>query len=315
MERLNRVGIKNISADSILLTAGSQQGLDFSGKIFLDPGDAVVLEKPSYLGAINAFKAYECDFIDVPMDDGGMIMEELEAVLKNNANVKFIYVIPDFQNPTGKTWSVERRKQLVQMACKYDTIIVEDNPYYELRYEGEIPPAIKAFDTDGRVVFLGTFSKTLSPGLRMGWICAREEILQKYNLIKQGSDLQVNSMTQREINTYLEMYDLDERIEMLKVVYKKRRDLMVEEMKKNFPPEVKIFVPQGGLFVWLEFPEDVNTVELFKKALEKNVAFVPGDPFYPNEGGQNTCRLSFSSMTEDKIVEGIGRLAAAIKEM
>ncbi len=315
VKRLNRVGIKGISAGNILLTSGSQQGLDFSGKIFLDPGDAVVLEKPSYLGAINAFKAYECKFIDIPMDDEGMIMEELEAVLKNNENVKFIYVIPDFQNPTGKTWSVERRKQLVHMACKYDTIIVEDNPYYELRYEGEIPPAIKAFDTEGRVVFLGTFSKTLSPGLRMGWICASEEILNKYNLIKQGSDLQVNSMTQREINTYLEMYNLDERIEMLKGVYKKRRDLMVEEMKKNFPPEVKIYVPQGGLFVWLEFPENVNTLDLFKKALEKNVAFVPGDPFYPNEGGQNTCRLSFSSMTEDKIVEGIGRLAAAIKEM
>lgn len=315
VERLNRLGIEGISAKNILLTSGSQQGLDFSGKIFLDPGDVVICERPSYLGAINAFKAYECRFVDIPMDDDGMIMEKLEKALQANTRVKFIYVIPDFQNPTGKTWSAERRRELVKMADKYDKVIIEDNPYYELRYEGETPPAIKSFDREGRVIFLGTFSKTLSPGLRMGWVCACDEILNKYNLIKQGSDLQVNSLTQRQLNAYLEMYDLDARIEDLKEVYRKRRDLMVSEMKKNFPEGVKIFVPQGGLFVWLEFPRNINTTELMIKALEKNVAFVPGDPFYPNGGGENTCRFSFSNMPDDKIIEGIRRMGEVVREI
>lgn len=315
VERLGRLGIKGIDKNNILLTSGSQQGLDFSGKVFLDPGDVVICEKPSYLGAINAFKAYECKFIDVPMDDGGMIMEDLEKALTDNTGVKYIYVIPDFQNPTGKTWSVARRKELVDMANRYDTIIIEDNPYYELRYEGEIPPAVKSFDTEGRVVFLGTFSKTFSPGLRMGWVCADQEILMKYNLIKQGSDLQVNTLTQMQLNTYIESYDFDARIEDIKKVYRHRRDLMVQKMKENFPEDVKVFVPEGGLFVWLEFPESVNTTQLMIKALERNVAFVPGDPFYPNGGGENACRFSFSNMPDDKIIEGIGRMGEVIKEM
>ncbi|MBA1334106.1 MAG: Aspartate aminotransferase (AspB-4) [Firmicutes bacterium] len=315
VERLNRLGIEGIDKNNILLTSGSQQGLDFSGKVFLDPGDVVICEKPSYLGAINAFKAYQCKFADIPMDDGGMIMEDLEKALMDNPRVKYIYVIPDFQNPTGKTWSVGRRKELVDMANRYDTIIIEDNPYYELRYEGEIPPAVKSFDTEGRVVFLGTFSKTFSPGLRMGWVCANEEILMKYNLIKQGSDLQVNTLTQMQLNTYIETYDFDARIEEIKKVYRHRRDLMVQMMKENFPEDVKIFVPEGGLFVWLEFPENVNTTQLMLKALEKNVAFVPGDPFYPNGGGENTCRFSFSNMPDEKIIEGIRRMGEVIKEM
>ncbi|MDI6706057.1 MAG: PLP-dependent aminotransferase family protein [Bacillota bacterium] len=315
VERLNRLGIEGIDKNNILLTSGSQQGLDFSGKVFLDPGDVVICEKPSYLGAINAFKAYQCKFVDIPMDDGGMIMEDLEKALMDNPRVKYIYVIPDFQNPTGKTWSVGRRKELVDMANRYDTIIIEDNPYYELRYEGEIPPAVKSFDTEGRVVFLGTFSKTFSPGLRMGWVCANEEILMKYNLIKQGSDLQVNTLTQMQLNTYIETYDFDARIEEIKKVYRHRRDLMVQMMKENFPEDVKIFVPEGGLFVWLEFPENVNTTQLMLKALEKNVAFVPGDPFYPNGGGENTCRFSFSNMPDEKIIEGIRRMGEVIKEM
>lgn len=313
--RLGRVGIKNITANNILLTSGSQQGLDFSGKVFLDPGDVVVCERPSYLGAINAFKAYQCKFVDIPMDDRGMIMEELEKTLESTPNVKFIYVVPDFQNPTGKTWPVERRKKLVELANKYNVVVIEDNPYYELRYEGEMPPAIKSFDTEGRVVFLGTFSKTFCPGLRMGWVCASEEILNKYNLVKQASDLQVNSLTQRELNAYLEMYDLDARIEEIKKVYKKRRDLMLQEIKNNFPPEVKVVKAEGGLFLWLEFPEHIDTTELMKKTLERNVAFVPGAPFYPNGGGHNTCRLNYSNMPEDKIVEGIRRLAEVIKEV
>jgi 2-aminoadipate transaminase len=315
VKRLGRVGIKGITADNILLTSGSQQGLDFCGKIFVNPGDLVVCESPSYLGALNAFKAYECQFADIPMDDQGIIMTELEETLRNNAKVKFIYVIPDFQNPSGRTWSLERRKQLVEMANRYDAVIIEDSPYYELRYEGEPQPAIKSFDTQNRVVYLGTFSKTLAPGMRLGWICAGEEILGKFNLVKQGADLQVNSLTQRQVNKYMEMYDLDARIEYLIGVYRKRRAVMIEQMEKCLPKEVKISVPQGGLFVWLEFPEHINTTELMKKALEKNVAFIPGDPFYPNGGGQNSARFSFSAIPEERIIEGITRLGQAVKEI
>ncbi len=314
-KRLGGIGIENISADNILFTAGSQQGLDFCGKVFLDPGDAVVCERPSYLGAINAFRAYECQFIDIPMDDEGILMEDLERVLRSNKRIKFIYVIPDFQNPTGKSWSVERRKALVVLANRYDKVIIEDNPYYELRYSGEPKPAIKSFDTQDRVVFLGTFSKTLAPGLRIGWICAGDEILGKYNLIKQGADLQVNSLTQRQINTYMEMYDLDARIEELIKVYRSRREVMVEQMKKHFPKEVNISIADGGLFLWVEFPEHINTTELMPRVLEKNVAYIPGAPFYPNGGGENTARFSFSAMPEEKIIEGIKRMGEALEEL
>lgn len=278
VERLDRIGIKGITADNVLFTSGSQQGLDFSAKVFIDPGDVVICERPSYLGAINAFRAYECKFVDIPMDDEGMLMDQLEQALKTYPNVKFIYVIPDFQNPTGKSWSTERRKQLVELANKYNTVIVEDNPYYELRYSGEPKPAIKSFDTQDRVVFLGTFSKTLAPGLRIGWVCAGSEILTKYNLVKQGADLQVNSLTQRQINKYLEMYDLDSRINDLIEVYRRRREVMVQQMKKCFPEEVKIDIADGGLFLWVEFPEHINTTELMPKVLEKNVAYIPGAP-------------------------------------
>jgi len=315
VERLGRIGIKGITADNVLFTSGSQQGLDFSAKVFIDPGDVVICERPSYLGAINAFRAYECKFVDIPMDDEGMLMDQLEQALKTYPNVKFIYVIPDFQNPTGKSWSTERRKQLVELANKYNTVIVEDNPYYELRYSGEPKPAIKSFDTQDRVVFLGTFSKTLAPGLRIGWVCAGSEILTKYNLVKQGADLQVNSLTQRQINKYLEMYDLDSRINDLIEVYRRRREVMVQQMKKCFPEEVKIDIADGGLFLWVEFPEHINTTELMPKVLEKNVAYIPGAPFYPNGGGENTARFSFSAMPEEKIIEGITRMGEALKEL
>lgn len=315
-ERMNKTtGTKNITAENILITAGSQQGLDFSGKIFLNPDDVVVCESPSYLGAINAFKAYECKFADIPTDDEGMIMEDLEKTLQTVENIKFIYVIADFQNPTGKTWSVDRRKKLIELANKYDTIIVEDNPYYEMRYEGEIPPSIKSFDTEDRVIFLGTFSKIFCPGLRMGWVCAEPELLNKYNLVKQGADLQVSSIAQREINAFMDMYDMDARIKELVDVYRKRKDAMVNSINKYFPENVKFSYPEGGLFLWIELPEHINATKMMDKTLEKKVAYVPGESFFPNGGGLNTARLNFSAMPEDKIEEGIKRLAEVIKEM
>lgn len=303
----------HVEGKDILVTSGSQQGLDFTAKLFINPGDTIILEKPSYLGAINAFKAYEPNFVDIELEDDGMNMDELEEALKTTENVKFIYIIPDFQNPSGKTWSLEKRKKLVELGNKYDVAIVEDNPYGELRFEGELLPSIKHFDTEGRVVYLGTFSKILCPGFRLGWIAASPEVLNKYILMKQGADLQSSTISQIEVATYLEKYNIEDHIEKIKETYKRRRDLMINVMKEEFPKEIKYTIPEGGLFTWVTLPEYMNSRDLAVKALEKNVAYVPGGSFYANGGHENDMRLNYSAMEDDKIVEGMKRLAEVIK--
>lgn len=313
-KRMKKYGV-DTDMKNILITSGSQQGLDFTGKIFLDKDDVVLCESPSYLGALNAFKAYEPKFIEIPTDDDGMNMEELEKVLKTTDNVKVLYVIPDFQNPSGRTWSVERRKKVIELANKYNLPIVEDNPYGELRFEGEIPPSIKSFDTEGRVIFLGTFSKTLCPGFRLGWTCADYEVLNKYILIKQGADLQASTFSQMILDRFLTEYDLDEHIEKIKSVYSKRRDLMIKTMREEFPEDIEFTVPEGGLFTWVTLPESINARDLATKCIEKKVAFVPGGSFYPNGGNENTLRINYSNMDEERIVIGVKRLAESIKEM
>ena len=313
-KRMEKVHV-NITPDDILVTSGSQQGLDFAAKIFINPGDIIICESPSYLGAINAFKAYEPKFVEIDTDDEGMIMEDLEEALKNNDNVRFIYVIPDFQNPSGKTWSVERRKKLVELANKYNVAILEDNPYGELRFEGEILPAVKHYDTEGRVIFLGTFSKIFCPGLRLGWVVADGEVLNKFVMVKQGADLQSSTISQMEVAKFLETYDIEEHIEKIKVVYKKRRDLMMKTMEEEFPEEVTFTYPEGGLFTWVVLPEHMNAREIAVKALEENVAFVPGGSFFPNGGHENTFRMNYSNMDEERIVEGVKRLGKVLKEM
>lgn len=313
-ESMKKFGIE-ASADDILVTNGSQQGLDFTGKIFFNPDDIILCESPSYLGALNAFKAYQPKFIEVPTDENGMKMDELEKILKENDRVRVIYVIPEFQNPSGRSWSIERRKKLVELANKYDLPIVEDNPYGELRFEGELTPSVKHFDTEGRVIYLGTYSKTFCPGYRIGWVCASPELLNKYILVKQGADLQASTISQMSLNKYLEKYDLDAHIEKLKEVYKRRRDLMLKTMDEEFPKEVKYTRPTGGLFTWAVLPEHINARELAVKAIEKKVAFVPGGSFFPNGGQENTMRINYSTMDEENIVIGIKRLAECIKEM
>jgi len=313
-KRMEKVHV-NITPDDILVTSGSQQGLDFAAKIFINPGDIIICESPSYLGAINAFKAYEPKFLEIDTDDEGMIMEDLEEALKNNENVKFIYVIPDFQNPSGKTWSAGRRKTLVELANKYNVAIVEDNPYGELRFEGEILPAVKHYDTEGRVIFLGTFSKIFCPGLRLGWVVADKEVLNKFVMVKQGADLQSSTISQMEVAKFLEIYDIEKHIEKIKVVYKKRRDLMMKTMEEEFPKGVKFTYPEGGLFTWVVLPEHMNAREIAVKALEENVAFVPGGSFFPNGGNENTFRMNYSNMDEDRIVEGVKRLGKVLREM
>ena len=313
-DRLKRVGIV-ANKDDILITSGSQQGLDFTAKIFINPGDFVLCESPSYLGALNAFKAYECDFKEIDTDSNGMVLSHLESVIQTTPTAKFIYVIPDFQNPSGRTWSEERRRGLVEIANKYNLVIIEDNPYGELRFDGEAIQTIKSFDTEGRVVYLGTFSKTFSPGMRIGWVLASPEVLNKYIMVKQSADLQTSSMSQRELNEYLELYDFDAHIDTIKRVYKVRRDLMIETVREEFPSAAEVEIPCGGLFAWVKLPKSVDTKEVLVKAIENKVAFVPGGSFFPNGGQENFMRLNFSNMSEEKIVEGIKRLGKILKEI
>ena len=305
-------------ADHILVTSGSQQGLDFSARVFLNPGDVVLLESPSYLGAVNAFKAAEPTFIEVPTDDGGMIMEELEKILATTENVKMIYVIPDFQNPTGRTWDLDRRHKFMEIVNRYEIPVVEDNPYGELRFEGEYMPALKSLDTKGLVVYLGTFSKILAPGYRIGWVCAEDEILAKYNFMEQAASLQASTIGQMETSKWIDMFDLDGHVAKIREVYKKRRDVMLETLKNNLPEGCVCTNPVGGLFTWVVLPESFNSEEKMKelqmKCLEKNVAFVAGGSFFPNGGHENTLRLNYSCMPEEKIVKGITALCETIKE-
>ena len=300
-------------AEHILITSGSQQGLDFSGRVFLDKGDVVLMESPSYLGAINAFKACEPTFLEVPTDDDGMVMEELEKILQTTENVKMIYVIPDFQNPTGRTWSLERRQKFMEIINRYEIPVIEDNPYGELRFENEDMPALKSLDTKGLVVFLGTFSKILMPGYRLGWVCASDEILSMYNFIKQGADLQTPTVTQLEVNAYIDLFDLDAHVDKIRELYRHRRDVMMQAMEEYFPKEAKFTHPDGGLFTWVELPDYINTRDMALQCLQKKVAYVPGGSFFPNGGQENCFRMNYSCMPDEKIVEGVKAIAEVIR--
>lgn len=313
-ERMNRKLKTNVSKDDLLITSGSQQGLDFAGKIFLDEGDVVLVESPSYLGALNAFKAYCPKFIEVPTDKDGMIIEELEKILETTENVKMIYVIPDFQNPTGKTWSMERRERFMDVINKFEMPVVEDNPYGELRFEGEILPSLKAMDEKGLVMFLGSFSKIFCPGYRIGWVAASPELLSKFIFVKQGADLQASTISQREVSKFIDVYDLDAHVEKIKTVYRRRRDVMLKTIDETFPEGIEHTYPEGGLFTWVDLPQHLDARKIMEKCLENNVAYVPGGSFFPNGGKENTFRLNYSNMPDEKIVEGVKRLADALKD-
>lgn len=312
--RMEKVGCKDVKPEDIQILSGSQQGLDFVPRIFIDPGDYIIVESPTYLGALNAFKAYEPKFLQVALDEDGMILEDLEEKLKNHDNVKFIYVISDFQNPSGKTWTLERRKGLIELANKYDVMILEDNPYGELRFEGEVQPSLRSLDTEDRVIFMGTFSKIFSPGIRVGWFNAAPKVLEKFNLVKQGADLQTSTTTQMILSQFLDDNDLEAHIDEIIKVYGKRKNVMVDAMKKYFPEEVTFTNPEGGLFLWVTLPEGLNARDIAVKAIEQKVAFVPGGAFYPESPEENHFRLNYSCMPEDKIEEGIKRLGEVLHD-
>jgi len=311
-----KFGCAGLEPEDLIITSGSQQGIDFSGRLFLNKGDIVLVESPTYLGAISAFRAYEPRFVEIATDGQGMIIADLEEKIRRyGEQIKLIYVIPDFQNPTGNTWSLARRRALLALAKAHDLMIIEDNPYGALRYENAILPAIFSLDTDARknVVFLGSFSKIFCPGYRLAWVLASPDILSKYVLIKQGADLQSSSISQREVSLFLDRYNLDDHIAKIVRLYRSRRDLMLNSLDGQFPVSVRYTRPEGGLFLWLTFPARIDSEALALKCLERKVAYVPGRPFYPNGGPRNQARLNFSAMPEPKIQQGIGIMAEMIK--
>jgi 2-aminoadipate transaminase len=314
-ERMNaRLGTRR-RPDEILITCASQQGLDLTGKVFLDEGDEVLCEGPTYLGAISAFRAYQVRFVEVPTDDEGMVVPELERLLDRCTRAKLVYVVPDFQNPSGRTWSLARRRALIEAARRHRLVVVEDNPYSEVRFEGEHLPAITSLDNDSRVVFLGTFSKIFSPGMRIGWVAAPRPILEKYVLAKQGADLHTSTLAQMMLAAYLESYDLDANLVRVREAYRARRAAMVRALEREMPAGVRFTRPAGGLFLWVELPSGVDARRLLEVCLAHDVAFVPGESFFPNGGHANTLRLNYSNMPEERIEEGVRRLAAALRDL
>ncbi len=318
----------NCSTKELIVTSASQQSLDLVAKIFLDRGDLVVTENPSYLGAMSAFRSYGARFLAIEMDERGMrtaFLRERLAELKKTAGTgneyyqnmpKFIYTIPDFQNPTGITMSMERRQELMEIAEEFDMIIVEDVPYRWLRYSGEEYPMLSAMDRQNRVIGLFTFSKILSPGMRLGWLTADERIMDKLVQAKQATDLCTSAFSQSIAERFISGGQIDVRIKRNIDIYRKKRDLMVGELKKNLEglKGVEINEPSGGLFLWISLPEDIDTDELFIEAIDRNVAYVIGSAFFPNGGGHNTMRLNFSYPSEEEIVTGISRLSSLIRD-
>ncbi len=297
---------RHVSTDvsEIMITTGSQQGLDLCGKVFINPGDKIACESPTYLAAISALKPYQPQFVEIDMDDEGMCLDHLEMQLKNG-DIKFVYTIPDFQNPSGRSMTLERRKAMVALANKYKVLIVEDSPYSELAYDHEPYAPLKSFDTEGRVIYLSTFSKIVCPGFRVGWICADEKYLSKYITLKQGMDLHTNQFSQYMIENYFSKYDMDQQIDQIRSLYKTKRDAMIEAIELHFPKSVKTSRPTGGMFLWVELPEGIDSKALLPKALEKKVAYVSGEAFYPNTPKKNTMRLNFSNSSVPEIHKGI----------
>ena len=318
----SRYGI-GAKPENVLITSGSQQALDLIGKLLVNPGDNLLVEAPTYLGALLAFNVYGANYVSVPADNDGLQTDRLEQALRGGP--KFMYLLPNFQNPSGVTLSVERRKAAVALAEKYGIPIIEDDPYGQLRYEGEHLPSLLVLDRAslrrdngyqlGNVIYLSTFSKTLAPGLRLGWIVAPPDVIARLVQLKQGADLHTSTFTQMVAYEAARGGFLDQHIRRLREVYRERRDVMLAALEEHFPPEVTWTRPAGGLFLWVRLLEAMDSHRLLEAALRQNVAFVPGDSFFANgDEGRRYCRLNFSNARPEMIREGIRRLAAAVRE-
>jgi 2-aminoadipate transaminase len=323
-EMISRHSIRsgmNVDISNILITSGSQQALDLLGKIFINRGDRILVESPTYLGALQAWNAYGADYITVPVDEYGMKTDLLEEALR--IGPKFIYVLPNFQNPTGTTLPIERRMKVIELADRYGVPIVEDDPYGQLRFEGEDLPSVEILDSrmreqngtyTGNVIYLSTFSKILAPGLRLAWVIAPDNVIRKLALAKQGTDLNTSTFNQIVAHEVGQHGFIDRHVQVMKEVYRERRNAMLDSLEEHMPEGVSWTHPQGGLFLWVTLPEQFNSTEMLPGAIEENVAYVPGEFFHPDGSGKNTMRLNFSFCSPERINEGIARLGKAFKK-
>jgi 2-aminoadipate transaminase len=301
-----------VEPEEVLVTNGSQQGLDLVGKIFLNQKDPVLVERPTYLAALQSFGLYESIFHSLPLEKDGVDVNRLEEAL-DRFHPRLFYAVPNFQNPTGISYSLKRRKEVAQALKGSDTVFVEDNPYGEIRFMGEDHPPVKAFLDES--VLLGSFSKIVSPGMRLGWITAPDEVMDKLVTAKQASDLHSSLLSQMIVHRYLSQYDVEAHLNKIRSMYKAKRDLMVSLIQKEFPEDVECTEPEGGMFLWVTLPEGMSSLELFERALKEKVAFVPGQAFYAEKPRLDTLRMNFSNSSEERIEEGIKRLGAAIKKL
>ena len=304
-----------VDPEDVLVTTGGQQVIDLVAKTLIDPGDVVLAEGPTYPGAVPVFSAYQAEVIQIEMDAQGMRVDLLEQTLDRlERRPKFIYTVPTFQNPGGMTMSLARRRRLVELAHERELLVLEDNPYGLLRYEGDPLPPLYALDRGVFVMYLGTFSKILSPGIRLGWVAAPGPVLEKLNLGKQGADLCTSTLSQLMLQAYFERGNWRDYVGSLVDVYRKRRDTMLDALAEHFPPQAEWTRPSGGLFVWATLPDFIDTTDLLARALRDNVAFVPGEAAYLDGRGRSSMRLNFSASPEDAIREGIRRIGEVVTE-
>lgn len=302
-------------AQDVLILQGSQQGLDFAARMLVDPGDVIVTEDPTFLGALIAFNPSQPRYVAVPIDNDGMQMDGLEAALQANPRARMIYTVPDFQNPTGVTLSLPRRKRLMELANAHDVIVLEDTPYRHIRFTGESLPTLKSMDTDGRVIHLGSFSKVLVPALRIGWAVAAPALLDRMGLLKVAADTQTSTLNMAATSLFLDRHDLGAHIALLRQAYRRKKEVMLDAIRQHFPQEVTVTDPDGGLFTWATFPEGFDATAFMRDVALPiaRVAYVPGASFFPVTQRANHARINFSAATEDQIRRGIAALGAALK--
>jgi len=322
VEYMARQGV-DVTPDNVLIVTGAQQGLDTASRVLLNPGDCIAVESPTFLGALQVFSIYEVGYATIPLDEDGLQIRSLEAALE--AGPRFIYLVPTFHNPAGVTLSPQRRRTVVDLAARAGVPILEDDPYRQLRYEGEHPPLLAAldmarfeepggWDSEGNVIYLGSFSKLLGPGLRIGWVVAPKPVIRRMVQAKQGNDLHTSLYVQMAVHEVVQSGFLEQHVQRLQKVYRERRDVMLAAMDRHFPPGVDWTQPQGGLFLWATLPSSVDIMELFEEAMAHQVAFVPGTPFYAEKGGAPAMRLNFSYPQPEQIETGIQRLGEALAQ-
>ncbi|MFN8622805.1 MAG: PLP-dependent aminotransferase family protein [Chloroflexota bacterium] len=307
----------DIGRDDVLILQGGQQGLDLTGKLVLNPGDAVVTENPTFLGAMIAFAPNQPVYAPVRYDAGGMVIEDLERVLATTPRARLLYTVPEFQNPTGTTLSVERRQAVIDLANRYDIVVLEDTPYRHLRYDGEKVPTLKSLDTQGRVIHLGSFSKILAPGMRLGWAVAAPDILARLGLLKLAADTQCSTLNMAAAAAFMARYDIHAHIDHMRGAYRAKRDLMLAMLEEHMPPGVTWTHPVGGLFTWLTFPDGFDATAFMRdRALpEARVAYVPGATFFPVVQEPNHARVNFSGATDDGIRQGVKRWGELLRQV